>query len=106
VIFEALHEAAERGELVLVDGGLCRFHLRRDGVCVIREIIVLPFSRRQGIGRSLVAEARGTAQTVLARCPASSPANGFWLALGFTLLTVERTRKGDPLNVWRWEPSA
>jgi hypothetical protein len=42
VIFAALNEAAERGELLLTVGGLCRFHLRRDGVVVIRELLVVP----------------------------------------------------------------
>ncbi len=35
MIFEALYESAKRGELLLVEGGMCRWHLRRDGVLVI-----------------------------------------------------------------------
>jgi hypothetical protein len=30
MIFEALHDAAKRGELLLVSGGFCHWHLRRD----------------------------------------------------------------------------
>lgn len=56
MIFAALKEAAERGELLLVEGGLCRWHRRRDGIVVIREIIVLPPHRRKGVGRALAAD--------------------------------------------------
>lgn len=31
MIFVALSEAAQKGKLLLVDGGMLRFHLRRDG---------------------------------------------------------------------------
>lgn len=51
MIFTVLSEAADRGELILVPDGLCRYHRRRDGVVVIHEILVLPFRRRGGIGR-------------------------------------------------------
>ena len=39
MIFETLYESAQRGELLLVNGGMCHWHLRRDGQLTIREII-------------------------------------------------------------------
>ena len=38
MIFESLMDSVERGELLLVDGGFCNWHLRRDGQLTIREI--------------------------------------------------------------------
>lgn len=46
MIFETLNESNERGELLLVNGGMCHYHLRRDGQLTIREIIVWKERRR------------------------------------------------------------
>lgn len=97
MIFVALSEAADRGQLLLVEGGLCRFHRRRDGVVVIRELLVLPARRRQRIGRGLVQEVlcRAGNLPVQARCPAAYEANGFWAAMGFRLAS-----QADGVNLW------
>lgn len=96
MIFAPLNEAADRGELILVNGGMCRYHLRKDGVTVIREIIVLPCHRRHGIGRRMVGMViRNTDGPVVARCPATYESNAFWKSIGFTL----DRREGD-VNVW------
>ncbi len=101
MIFAALSEAADRGELLLVDGGLCRFHLRRDGVLVIREVIVLVDRRRQGIGSKLVHRACKThSGMVMAKCPTDYESNKFWRALGFVLVSED---KG--INEWRLDLS-
>lgn len=103
MIFVALDEAAERGELLLVDGGLCRWHRRRDGVVVIREVLVLPERRRQGIGRGLVERLAilNPGAPLLARCPIRSMANGFWTALGFRL-----TLASPKVNTWERRSSS
>lgn len=82
-----LCDAATRGELILVDGGFCHFHRRRDGVVTIRELLVLPSSRKQGIGKWLVERVaqNNPGATLRARCPASWEANAFWQAMGFVL---------------------
>lgn len=101
MIFQALSEAADRGELLLVQDGLCRWHRRRDGVVVIRELIVLPFRRRSGVGRRLVGwlRARHPEAPLVARCPLAYESNAFWQALGFALIeTVEG------INLWRLDP--
>lgn len=103
MIFAAMAEAAGRGELILVRDGLLRWHLRRDGVVVIREIVVLPFRRGTGVGRAMLAELldANPGRTIRARCPAAYESNGFWRAAGFTLAAEE---KG--VNVWELRRSA
>lgn len=98
MIFSALNEAANMGELILRDGGLCRWHRRKDGLVTIREIIVLPSRRGQGVGRAMVEEvrAKNPGLTVQACCPVSYFSNTFWSHLGFTLQST--TIKG---NLWR-----
>ena len=87
MIFSALSEAADRGELLLVEGGLCRFHRRRDGVVKIRELVVLPDWRRLGIGRALVdrVAALNPGRLLAAGCPVGYEANAFWPRVGFVL---------------------
>lgn len=101
MIFAAMSEAAEKGELVLVDGGMCRWHLRRDGVVVIREIIVLPKRRGAGVGRSMVNAilAWNPGRAVRVRCPAEYESNGFWRRMGFEL-----TGKEKGVNTWERRP--
>lgn len=108
MIFVALSESADKGELFLVDGGLCRFHLRRDGVVTIKELLVLPHDRRKGVGRALVerVQAKHPASALRATCPAEYDANRFWEAMGFAiaaykppdgkLIQWERKPKGVP----------
>lgn len=98
MIFVALNDAASRDELLLIDGGLCRFHRRRDGVTVIREILVLPKNRRHGVGRLLLAEvfSRANGGPIVAKCPRWYAANLFWSAMGFTL-------SGETERFFQWE---
>lgn len=102
MIFNALHEAAQRGELLLVDGGMCHYHLRRDGVLTIREILVLPDRQGQGIGRAMLDQLRAVpgARVIRAKCPAELAANGWYRAMGFTAAYVDQTRAGGRLFVW------
>jgi GNAT superfamily N-acetyltransferase len=102
MIFETLHDSAHRGELVLVDGGLCHWHLRRDGQLTIREIIVLPERQGQGIGAAILGRLRQVpgATSIFAKCPADLPANDWYRRMGFVLEAVENDRD-RPLNHWR-----
>jgi len=89
MIFVALQEAADHGELILVDGGICRFHRRRDGIVTVREILVLPQQRRRGIARAMMVEVFRAAggSAVQAKCPvAYESGQAFWRAMGFTLM--------------------
>lgn len=98
MIFAALNEAADRGELRLIECGLCRYHKRRDGTVVIRELIVLPCCRGRGRGKALVQEIQHLGLPLLVRCPADYPSNGFWRHIGFELA------ESGKVNVWRWHP--
>jgi GNAT superfamily N-acetyltransferase len=103
MIFTALAEAADHEELLLVTGGLCRFHPRRDGIVTIRELLVLPAMRREGIGRALVEEVQRRHPEAILRavCPINYPANGFWHHIGFKAMT-----KGTGLTeIWERHPS-
>jgi hypothetical protein len=98
MIFETLWESARRGELLLIDGGFCHWHLRRDGQLTIREII----STRPGAGSAMLAELkRQSAQSIFAKCPVDLDANEWYRKRGFTLETTETTRTGRKLNHWR-----
>lgn len=103
MIFETLWESAQRNELLLVDDGLCHFHLRRDGQLTIREIIVLPRSHKRGIGSHLLRRLMHTqgATSIFARCPADLPANDWYKAQGFICEGQETSKKGRKLNLWR-----
>lgn len=102
MIFSALAEAADRGELILTEGGLCRWHCRKDGVVVIREIVVLPELRGRGVGRRMVEEvaARNPVRAIRARCPNRYTSNGFWKKMGFGLAYVDAG-----VNVWERDPN-
>ena len=95
MLFVALAQAAESGELLLLDGGLCRFYKRRDGQVTIRELLVLPAARRRGLGKKLVGLASIGANRVVARCPAKYDSNAFWKKIGFRLEEGK-----DGVNTW------
>jgi N-acetylglutamate synthase-like GNAT family acetyltransferase len=103
MIFEMLSESAERGELMLVDGGMCHWHLRRDGQLTIREIIVLPECRGQGVGTAMLARIKAIpgASSLFAKCPAELESNGWYARMGFACEGTETTRNGRELNLWR-----
>ncbi len=109
MIFETLNESNKRGELLLVQGGMCHFHLRRDGQLTIREIIVQKGHQRHGIGRNMLQKLEMLAldegaTSIFAKCPAELPANGWYARLGFALEGTETTRSGRTLNLWRLTP--
>ena len=99
MVFEALYDAMQHGELILVDGGLCHWHLRRDGQVTIREII----STRNGAGTEMLSRLKQThgAKSLLARCPADLESNHWYARRGFTLEATEQTKTGRLINVWR-----
>ena len=103
MIFEILSDAMAHGELVLVDGGLCNWHLRQNGQLTIREILVLPERRGQGIGCAMLETLKRTpgATSIFAKCPTDLPANGWYRAMGFESVGTETTPSGRRLNLWR-----
>lgn len=104
MIFEALNEAANRGELLLWDNGFCHFHRRKDEVLTIREIIVLPHARGMGIGSRMLDHLEGLgAKAIVARCPADLPANGWYESRGFRKEGEETLKSGRRVILWRKE---
>ena len=103
MIFAALKEAADRGELICVQDGLCRWHRRRDGIVVIHEILVLPFRHKTGVGKRMLQEVqqRNPGATLRARCPRSYAANEWWEAMGFKVVS-----SANEVNVWERQPSS
>jgi hypothetical protein len=101
MIFDALYKSAQRGELLLVAGGFCHWHLRKDGQLTIREII----STRPGAGTEMLEQLKQTpnATCIVAKCPAALPSNSWYAKRGFELVGTETTRSGKGLNVWRLE---
>lgn len=98
MIFEAIHDAAKRGELILLDGGFCRYHLRRDGQLTIHEIISL----RHGVGSTILAYLKRTgARCLVAKCPADLNSNQWYERKGFVLVSTEVTKTGREVNVWK-----
>lgn len=100
MIFETLHESNAKGELLLLAGGYCRWHLRRDGGITIYEIL----SQVPGVGRAMLDILKQHSAPITAKCPADLPANTWYAKRGFALSRVEITPSGRTLNVWKWEP--
>lgn len=99
MIFDALYESAQRGELLLVHHGFCHWHLRKDGQLTIREII----STRRGAGGLMLHILKHTkgATHIVAKCPAHLESNQWYAKRGFQHVSTEMTKKGEPINVWR-----
>lgn len=99
MIFDALYASAQRGELLLIDGGFCHWHLRRDGQLTIREII----STRPGAGSEMLFRLMETpgATSIFAKCPIDLPANAWYRKMGFVVDGSETTRAGRALLCWR-----
>ena len=103
MIFEVLSAAAKRDELILVGGGLCHWHLRRDGQLTIREIIVLPPARGKGIGRTMLRKLCVVpgATSIVAKCPADLDANSWYEQMGFEHVGTHTTKSGREVFTWR-----
>lgn len=99
MIFKTLHESAKRGELILIDGGYCRWHRRRDGVTVIYEILSL----RPGAGQAMLAK---LTRPIVAKCPTDLPSNSWYTRRGFARIGTETMRSGQQLNVWRLDANS
>lgn len=101
MIFETLWDSSKRGELILIDGGMCHWHLRRDGQLTIREII----SQRPGAGAEMLGRLRSVrgAVCIVAKCPADLESNKWYERRGFVLVATERAGSGRAINVWRLE---
>jgi hypothetical protein len=90
-------EAREHEELLLIDGGMCHYHIRKDGQLTIREII----STKRGSGKKMLSELKKNgASIILAKCPVNLESNEWYKKNGFELFGIEKTRSGKDINVW------
>lgn len=98
MIFDALYESAQRGELLLIDGGFCHFHMRKDGQLTIREII----SIKPGAGTTMLLILKQLpCISIFAKCPTNLSSNSWYAKKGFILEGHSFTRTGKQLNHWR-----
>lgn len=100
MIFETLHESSKRGELLLIDGGMCHWHLRKDSQLTIREII----ATEQGAGTRMLNYLLATkgANSLFAKCPAELESNEWYARKGFICIGTETTKSGKVLNLWQY----
>jgi hypothetical protein len=97
--FEHLHESAKQGELILIDGGFCRYHIRKDGQCTIHELI----SQKLGAGLAILDRLSAlNCRFLLAKCPVDFPSNAWYKRRGFVRIATETTSSGRQLNVWNY----
>ena len=112
-LMERLIKARNNGELILIDGGMCVFHLRRDHQLTITEIV----STRKGAGSEMLEKLKKVkgAHSIFAKCPADWDSNKFYEKHGFQLEKTEgQTAKknqnqgflsqeevGKKINCWR-----
>lgn len=106
MIFETLNDSAEHGELLMVEHGMCHWHLctakAKAGQITIREIIVEPKYRGKGIGSRMIRRLEFTpgATSLFAKCPAGLPANKWYQAQGFHVVRSEWTKSGRMIICW------
>lgn len=98
--FERLYEAFNKDELLLIDGGMCHWHLRNDGQLTIREI----FSTRSGAGKEMLSILLSkNPKSIVAKCPTDLESNKWYMKNGFVLVNTEATKTGRTVNTWKIE---
>jgi N-acetylglutamate synthase-like GNAT family acetyltransferase len=102
MIFYPLFESANRGELILIDGGLCHWHLRKDGIITIREIIILPSKQRKGLGSMILKKLSSIkgANSIVAKCPSDLDSNQWYEHMGFQRINQSTTKTGKLVYTW------
>jgi hypothetical protein len=96
MILQTLLESHAKGQLLLVENGFCRFHIRKDGMLVIYEI----FSTKRGTGKSILRILENKVHNgILARCPSHYESNGWYNACGFVVVSVVAM---DTYTLYEW----
>ena len=105
MIFESLLESSIKGELLFCEGGMLRYHRRKDNQITIHELLVLPSERRMGKGTSLLnrlLEKEKEIVCIVAKCPEDlKSGNNWYRKIGFVLIDFEYTKSGRKLNIWK-----
>lgn len=102
MIFNALYKSSQKGELIIEKGGMCHWHLRKNGQITIREIIVLPEYQRMYIGTNILKSLKSVkgAKSIFSKCPAELPANNWYKKMKFELVGQSYTSTGRKMNHW------
>ena len=99
--FNELYESVRRGELILIDGGICQYHIRKDGQLTIHVII----STRPGSGSKMfflikkIAKDR-KAFSIVAKCPSDLDSNKWYEKKGFKKTETKKLPSGRSVNTW------
>lgn len=99
-MFEILYDAWRNSELLLIDGGFCHWHLRKDRQLTIREIL----STRKGAGLEMLERLKMIegAKSIFAKCPSDLLANDWYAKRGFLFEGTEELKNGRKVNLWRF----
>lgn len=92
MIFDALLESANKNELILIDGGFCRWHMRRDNKITIYEIISI---KKGSGGKMLNILINKNPTSIIARCPKKLNSNEWYKKMGFS-----KIGENDTINIW------
>ena len=102
MFLEVLCKAMQQEELLLVAGGFCRFHKKKDGHVVIDELVVLPEQRMKGIGRKLIKGLQKQHKTLEMKCPAEMEGVSVFLEkMGFVEHAMKVGKKRS-WKIWMW----
>lgn len=92
-----LLQARNSNNLILVDGGICRFTRRGDGSIKILDIL----SIQKGAGTRILEQVKNMNPTrIIAHCPLEWESNDWYRNHNFRLIGQELSPKGKSLNVW------
>lgn len=95
--FTILYESMLQGNLILLDGALCRYKFKKNGQITIYSLL----SYKKGQGRFIINQLMlKNPKSIFAKCPEEYESNGFYQHLGFTK-ELQEVRKGKIINHWR-----
>jgi len=83
--------------------GFVRYHIRKDGICKIYEIVISKEYRRRGLGKSMIRSIKLSNRRLLPielKCPVDLDANIFYSSIDFKLISIDRGKK-RLLNTWQ-----
>lgn len=99
--FWDLMDSVKANELILVEGGILQYYVKKDGNVTLSLII----STRPGAGSEMLGRLyqKCLRKKITLRCPQDSPSNSWWLKKGFENIGQVTTRKGTTLNIYEKE---
>lgn len=95
MVFISLYESYLRGELLMVEGGLCQFRHRRDGQITIHVLL----SNKPGAAKRMLNQLLDRhPNRIVAKCPIEYESNAWYKRNGFHLIGTE-----GKINIWSME---